>query len=101
MRSGPYNPAKSLIRSNFMELLIRCAIEKYVSGGHTKSELEAVQWFNANFLEPRLKKEETQNQWRKNNSFTEPVDIIVRGYKPHFEHIYQKYAGKAGHTKPG
>jgi len=60
MRSGPMNPAKLLIRSNFMELLIRCSVDKYVPSGKCKTELEAVERFAEEYLIPRLKDETTR-----------------------------------------
>lgn len=99
MRSGPLNPAKNLIRSNFMELIIRCAIEKYVPSGKAKTELEAIERFNEEYLQPRLAEQITRMQWRRAMSFTEQVDIVMRGFKPFFEHLYGRFSGK--HALPG
>jgi hypothetical protein len=41
-KNGPYNPAKALIRCQLMEILIRCAIEKFYASGICKSELAAI-----------------------------------------------------------
>jgi|TARA_B110000285_G_C15119621_1_gene616287 hypothetical protein len=99
MRSGPMNPAKLLIRSNFMELLIRCSVDKYLPSGKVKTELEAVQRFNEEYLKPRLSTENSRQDWRRAMSFTEQVDIVMRGFKPFFEHLYSKFSG--AHALPG
>ena len=45
-KSGPFNPAKALVRCQFMEMMIRCAIEKYLVADAVKTELEAIKMFN-------------------------------------------------------
>jgi hypothetical protein len=41
-RSGPTNPSNALVRYQFMEFIIRCAIEKYFASGKVETELEAI-----------------------------------------------------------
>lgn len=45
-----FNPQAQLIRCQFLELLIRCALEKFFAAGKVTNELEAVQIFNKEFL---------------------------------------------------
>ena len=37
-----------------MEFLMRCAVEKFFSAGVVASELEAIQRFNGEYIEPKL-----------------------------------------------
>jgi len=41
-RSGPTNPANNLIRCQFIEYVMRCAMEKYFASGQVETELEAI-----------------------------------------------------------
>ena len=55
--------------------------------------------FSEEFIIPRLEKVHSRMQWRRACSFTEQVDIVVRGFKPFYEHLYSKHSGK--HSLPG
>ena len=44
-KSGPTNPAKFLIRCQFMEMIIRCAVIKFKESGKVSNELAAVERF--------------------------------------------------------
>lgn len=52
-RSGPTNPSNALVRFQFMEFIIRCAIEKYFASGKVETELEAIKKFNLEYLIPK------------------------------------------------
>ena len=41
-KSGPLNPANFLVRHQFLEFIIRCAIEKFFASGEVETELDAV-----------------------------------------------------------
>ena len=41
-RKSPNNPQNAVVRFQLMELLIRCAIEKFLVAGLVQTELEAV-----------------------------------------------------------
>jgi hypothetical protein len=63
-----YNPPAQLIRCQFLELVIRCAIEKYMASGKVDNELDAVKIFNKEFLIKQISV--PQIIWRRRHTFT-------------------------------
>ena len=45
-----YNPPAQLVRCQFVELIVRCSIEKYFASGKADTELDAVKRFGKEFL---------------------------------------------------
>lgn len=54
-RRGPQDPPNYLIRTNFVEFLVRCSIEKYFKSYEVNSEAEAVKLFGERFLSRKCK----------------------------------------------
>lgn len=92
-----FNPPAQLIRCQFLELTIRCAIEKNYSSGKVENELDAVKMFNRDFLTKQIF--EHQTIWRRRTSFTQRVDIVLRSHKKHLDHIFHRFGG--AHSDPG
>lgn len=65
--------------------------------GKADTELESVKKFNEEYLVKSVPM--TQAQWRRKHTFTERVDIVMRTYLKHLEHIYGRFSG--AHTEPG
>ena len=53
-KRGPLIPANSLVRFQFMEILIRLAIKRYYESGDVPSEAEAVRQLITNNIQPEF-----------------------------------------------
>jgi NLR family CARD domain-containing protein 3 len=51
-KKGSMNPDKALVRFEFLEILLRCALKKYLESGETDSETAALQLLWEDYLEP-------------------------------------------------
>jgi len=77
------NPLNGVVRYEFVEFLVRVAIEKFMVRGSCKSEYEAVKTMIDTILVPRFP-EYDGNIWRDTRLFNENVEIVFRTYMPVF-----------------
>jgi hypothetical protein len=94
------NPQHSLIRCEFMEIIIRIAVCKFYDTKQVKSEAEALdklvqEHINRKYSYPKC----SQYTFRRNQYWNEPVDNVLKAYKPMFMHLYHSYGGTT--CKPG
>lgn len=94
----PYNPITSLCRYEFVELIIRISLDRYIRTKQLSSFTEAV----SKFLNEKLGELvdiPLDNTWRSQFYATEEVDIVFKTHRPILENIYKRFSGKK--TLPG
>lgn len=93
-----YNPGNSLIRYEFIEIIVRVAGDRYIRNKICSSNLEAFQKLLKEHLWPVINKF-TSEKWRIEKYFCEEVDLVLKVNKQIFLALFKKYSGK--HTLPG
>ena len=85
------NPAHGIVRYEFIETLVRVAVEKYMIKGKAKNEAEAVRMLFDKILTEGMKQWDS-NVWRMTRYACENMEIVFRTYMPVFQKLYDKYA---------
>lgn len=93
-----YNPGNSLVRYEFLEIIIRVAGDRYIRNKLCSTYLEGFNRIIKEHLWPVLNKF-TSDKWRTEKYFCEEVDIVLKVNKSIFQALFKKYSGK--HTLPG
>lgn len=93
-----YNPGNSLVRYEFLEILVRIAMDKYIRNKIFNSYNQAMQRLLADHLVPIMSTYKT-DKWRNEEYYKEEVDLVLKANKDIFLVIYKKYSGK--NTLPG
>lgn len=93
-----YNPGNSLIRYEFLEIIIRVAGDRYIRNKLCTSYLDAFNRLLKEHLMPVITKFKTE-KWRIEKYFCEEVDLVLKVNKGIFVALFNKYSGK--HTLPG
>lgn len=92
------SPDKALIRAQFIEVLVRLALDKYFKTKEAATHSEAVEMaFEKHFL-PYFKTFECHN-WRMERLWQEEIDILYTRFHDKLQFIYKKYTGK--YATPG
>jgi len=93
-------PKNQMCRFQFLEIFVRAAIERHFTLEHnTKSEAEALE---KTCTEHLLVHRQFTNihKWRIEKIWNEPVDNILKAYRPLFERLYELYSGCKNPGKP-
>jgi hypothetical protein len=105
-KKSPYNPDKLLVRYEFLEIMLRTALKKYIEPGFLDNEADAVENFwneylNVHYAETNLEKPYfySQHKWRLDRYWNEPCDNIFKAYAPLFNFLFNQYGGIV--KKPG
>jgi hypothetical protein len=77
------NPTHGVVRYEFIETIIRVAVEKYKVQGTAQTEDEAVKRMLYELLAPKIG-EFDGNIWRQARYFTENMEIVFKTYMPVF-----------------
>lgn len=93
-----YNPGNSLVRYEFIEILLRVAVDKYIRSRKSISYVEAFGRLLTEHLVPVMNKFFSQ-KWRAEKYWVEEVDWVLKAHKPLLNSLFNRYSGK--NTLPG
>lgn len=93
-----YNPGNSLVRYEFLEILLRISMDRYIRNKICSTYNQAMQKLLTDHLIPVMSTYRTE-MWRNEEYYTEEVDLVLKANKEIFVSIYKKYSGKQ--TLPG
>lgn len=88
-----------IVRFQFLEYLLRCAIKKYFESGVCETELDAVKMMIENHIRKDIKSQFDQVEWRKANTLNVNVDNCLKAHAKVWDHMYSKFSGR--HALPG
>jgi hypothetical protein len=89
----PYNPITSLCRYEFIELIVRVALDRFVRTKMSPSISEAV----SRLMNEKLGDQmgiSLDNSWRMKSYITEEVDIVYKTHRPILENVFKRFSGK-------
>ena len=95
-KKGNKNLCKNLVRHQFMNFLVKVAIDKYVEKEKTRKftePLDAVKYAFENHYDNAIKGFE-YHSWRKDRYYNEKVDNFLKAYLPIFDAIYKSWASR-------
>ena len=96
--SNNISTAYGLVRHEFLEFLIRIALDKYFRPGICKTEDQAIQvFFNSHFL--KNLKAYDQDKWRKDRFFNKPCEDVIIEHSDVLQTVFLLNSGKK--AKPG
>eukprot|EP00359_Climacostomum_virens_P009598 CAMPEP_0204913250 /NCGR_PEP_ID=MMETSP1397-20131031/11196_1 /ASSEMBLY_ACC=CAM_ASM_000891 /TAXON_ID=49980 /ORGANISM="Climacostomum Climacostomum virens, Strain Stock W-24" /LENGTH=869 /DNA_ID=CAMNT_0052084449 /DNA_START=77 /DNA_END=2683 /DNA_ORIENTATION=- len=98
VKNNPRNPANSLVRYQFMEIIVRLALDKYLRKKVVTSPSEAVQKMLTEDMWPILSKYDS-NKWRWDRYICEDVDLAYKAHKPILDNIWSRFSIRL--KKPG
>jgi hypothetical protein len=93
-----FNPGNSLVRYEFLEILVRISMDRYMRGKISSTIAQAMQKLLTDHLLPVIQEYKTDS-WRSQEYFTEEVDLLLKANKEIFMNVFKRYSGK--HTLPG
>eukprot|EP00347_Sterkiella_histriomuscorum_P006983 403350697 len=97
-KNNPRNPERQLVRYQFMEVLVRLAVDKFIKNGNMKSVHEAVVHAFENYFLPFFKQFDC-HIFRKEKLWNEDCDIVFKRNMKIVQALYTKYSGK--YAMPG
>lgn len=92
-KKGALIPANALIRFQFVEILLRMALRKYLESGEALNEAQAVEMLIDYNIRPAYYNFQTAHEYRKEVIWREPVDNILKAHLPVFKHLYDLFGG--------
>ena len=95
-KNNPLTPDRAIIRYQFMEILVRCAIQQYYQSHKVESRVEAVKFF---LYDMSFYNQFDCHSWRKDHLWNDNCNRILRRYEEPINILYMLYSGK--HSKPG
>lgn len=98
VKNNPRNPANSLVRYQFLEIIVRLALDKYLRKKVVTTHSEAVDKLLNEDMWPILCKYDC-NKWRWDRYICEEVDLIYKAHRPILENIWSRYSIRL--KKPG
>jgi Ran GTPase-activating protein (RanGAP) involved in mRNA processing and transport len=94
-----YNPGNSLVRYEFLEILVRISVDRFVRNRICSNAVDAARKFFSETFLPNSSEYERSENWRKNVYFCEEVDLVYKVHKDILEAVFKKYSGRK--TLPG
>ena len=88
-----------IVRFQFLEYLLRCAIKKYFESGACETEVDAVRMFIVEHIDKHVGTRFDQTLWRQENTMNIYVDNVLKAHMKVWDHMYNKYSGR--HALPG
>lgn len=98
VKNNPRNPANSLVRYQFMEIIVRLALDKYLRKKVVQTPTEAVERLVNVDMWPILFKYDS-NRWRWDYYICEEVDLVYKAHKPILDNIWTRFSVRL--KKPG
>eukprot|EP00359_Climacostomum_virens_P001679 CAMPEP_0204897674 /NCGR_PEP_ID=MMETSP1397-20131031/869_1 /ASSEMBLY_ACC=CAM_ASM_000891 /TAXON_ID=49980 /ORGANISM="Climacostomum Climacostomum virens, Strain Stock W-24" /LENGTH=860 /DNA_ID=CAMNT_0052065451 /DNA_START=87 /DNA_END=2668 /DNA_ORIENTATION=+ len=99
VKNNPLNPANALVRYEFLEIIVRIALDKYYRKKIVDTPTEAVRKLLEEEMMPVLSKYDS-NVWRwKRPYICEEVDLVLKAHKNILDAAYKRYSGR--YDKPG
>lgn len=92
-KKQPFNPGNSLVRYEFLELLVRIANDKYVRNKVCQTNSQAFTMFIKDHLKTGLAAHDS-SIWRKTEYLNEEVDIVLKAHKPILDAVFKIYSGR-------
>ncbi|CAG9316157.1 unnamed protein product [Blepharisma stoltei] len=86
------NPAFGAIRHEFLEIIVRSALDKYMRSGVCGDEITAIKRFMED-IRPYFRNFDA-NKWRWERYFNEDCDAIIQNNKDLLEAVYEANSGK-------
>ena len=97
-KNQKYNPGNSLVRYEFIEILIRVAGDKYIRTRQCATYTEAFTRLMNEHLLAAMSRFSSQ-KWRREKYWIEEVDWVLKAHKPLLLALFSRYSGK--NTLPG
>lgn len=99
-KASANNPQHALVRCEFLEIVIRIAIVKYFESKLCKSEAEALDRIITDHISKKYNYQKVcQSIYRRNVFWNEPLDNVLKAFKPVFLHLFKNFGGTT--KKPG
>lgn len=95
---NPRSPPNSLVRFQFMEILVRIALDKFFKSGICESQSAAVKVLLDNHIVEKLGHVSAQ-KWRNERYFFASVENVLKGNMQLIQYTYSTYSRK--NVKPG
>jgi hypothetical protein len=95
---NPRSPANSLVRFQFMEILVRIALDKYFKTGICPTHSQAVSVLLTSHIIPHLGNY-SANKWRFERYFFKSVEKVLKKHMNIWKAIYAQFSVKK--VKPG
>ena len=93
-----YNPGNSLVRYEFLEILIRIAMDRFIRNKISTNYADAFEKLMEDHVTPVISTYNTQ-KWRNSEYLCEEVDLVLKANKELFLCLFKKYSGR--YTLPG
>lgn len=93
-----HNRARALNRQEFLQVLVRVAVARYVLTHKTADVSDALQRLFNEDLDPRLERacHQDSNAFREAYCYTEAVDTVLRRHERSLRNLYNRYASAVG-----
>jgi hypothetical protein len=95
---NPRSPPNALVRFQFMEILVRIALDKYYKSGQAVTYVESVQMLMEQNIFPHLS-HLISDKWRFDRYINEPCDLVLKSHRLLLKNIYGRYSVRK--VKPG
>ncbi|KAL4468590.1 hypothetical protein ABPG74_005093 [Tetrahymena malaccensis] len=87
------NPEKSIIRFQFLELVIRIICDKYMRNGNCKSVQKAIQkFFNKKSIQQVFEEVEDPQKWRDERFWNEGCECVLKNHIDTIKEIWNRWA---------
>lgn len=83
----------TVTRSEFMEVMLRTALDKYVKTGLCATPLEALRKLVTDNIKPAMGKFDS-DRWRYERYLNEDCDLILTAYQESLQRLFTKYSAK-------
>eukprot|EP00908_Phaeocystis_cordata_P015883 Transcript_27082.p1 GENE.Transcript_27082~~Transcript_27082.p1 ORF type:complete len:457 (+),score=202.30 Transcript_27082:735-2105(+) len=93
-RAGEAADSKSLCRGEWVELLVRVAVSRFVLSGELSDVSEAVKTLLEQVVVPQLGRQvlHDANEFRRTCCYTEAVDAVLREHEQSLRAMFERYA---------
>lgn len=93
-KSPQLNPTTTLVRYEFLEMLVRIGLDRFYRNGLSCSVPESVEML-LDYVKP-IMEESSPDKWRWEHYVTESTDSVLRAHKPVLDSLFSAYrtAGK-------